>query len=213
LGLCGICRAERPARRGGWGRVPFPAGGREISGAVVIAAGLIVGGAVSVAVSHFGLRASGLLAPPSERELIADAAASAGSDQERQPEDAGGRALGSGRCPVSPALEDEGRAASTIAERRGGRLGPIEINRADAKQLEALDGVGPALAARIVELRRRKGGRFRSMSELLEVRGIGPATLERIKASAALGPADDVPQKMAFRKSTSSQSDSSSFQR
>lgn len=61
----------------------------------------------------------------------------------------------------------------------------IDINRADAPELERLPGVGPAIARRIVD---RRGKRlFRSVDELLEVRGIGPATLERLRPHAVVG--------------------------
>jgi competence protein ComEA len=51
--------------------------------------------------------------------------------------------------------------------------GRIAINRASARDLEALPGIGPALAKRIVE-ERGKAGPFRSPSDLLRVKGIGP---------------------------------------
>jgi competence protein ComEA len=62
----------------------------------------------------------------------------------------------------------------------------LDLNRADGPALERLPGVGPALAERILALRRSKG-RFRSVDELLEVRGIGPATLERIRNRVRVG--------------------------
>jgi competence ComEA-like helix-hairpin-helix protein len=192
--------------------VPFPAGRKELSGAVVLAAGLILGGAISVASRHLNLHTPGLHSAVSEWDLVAGAAPAVIEDElARGSSDS--RADADVACPVSPAVTGRKPAGAEPAAGRGPRLGPVDINRADAKQLEALDGVGPALAARIVELRGRKGGRFRSMEELLEVRGIGPATLEKIKASAALDPIDEALQKIAFRKSTSSQADSSSFQR
>lgn len=55
----------------------------------------------------------------------------------------------------------------------------IDLNAATAEELQALPGVGPALAERILELRRTKG-RFKQPEDLLEVRGIGPATLKRL---------------------------------
>jgi competence ComEA-like helix-hairpin-helix protein len=177
----------------------------------VLAAGLILGGAVSMTARHFDLDLTGLLSPVSERDLVSDALAAASLDEPLPPEspDPSAPEVATGLEPPAPVA---GRAGAPEVA-RGRRLGPIDINRAGAKQLEALDGVGPALAGRIVELRVRKGGRFHSMRELLEVRGIGPATLERIAASATLGPTEAAPQKTAFRKSTSSQADSSAFQR
>ena len=48
---------------------------------------------------------------------------------------------------------------------------PVSVNRASREELEHLPGVGPALAARIVEHRERHG-RFRRAEHLLLVRGI-----------------------------------------
>ena len=57
---------------------------------------------------------------------------------------------------------------------------PLDLNLATREQLEELPGVGPALAGRILEARERKGS-FGSPEDLLEVRGIGPATLKRLR--------------------------------
>lgn len=61
----------------------------------------------------------------------------------------------------------------------------ININTATAAELELLPGIGPALAARIVEYRGRQG-RFRSVDELDHVSGIGPRTLEKIRPHATV---------------------------
>ena len=58
--------------------------------------------------------------------------------------------------------------------------GPLSLSRARVDELEDLDGIGPALAARIVEWRRRAGG-FASVDQLAEVSGIGPARLEALR--------------------------------
>ncbi len=59
----------------------------------------------------------------------------------------------------------------------------VDINTADAKELDELPGVGPSTAENIIEHRRHKGA-FRSVDELDEVKGIGPKTLEKIKPFA-----------------------------
>lgn len=51
----------------------------------------------------------------------------------------------------------------------------VSINTASPGELQSLPGVGPAIAARIVEARP-----FDRLEDLLRVRGIGPATLERL---------------------------------
>ena len=63
----------------------------------------------------------------------------------------------------------------------------IDPNRADAAELTALPGVGPALARKIVEERVR-GGRFRSVDDLLRVSGIGEKTLARVRARVRVEP-------------------------
>ncbi len=58
--------------------------------------------------------------------------------------------------------------------------GPLSLSRATARDLEDLDGIGPALAARIVEHRRDRGG-FASVDQLADVPGIGPTRLEALR--------------------------------
>ena len=70
----------------------------------------------------------------------------------------------------------------------GGRppaAGPININTAGASELEALPGIGPALAARIVEYRDGHGP-FASVDDLTDVPGIGPAKLEALRSQATV---------------------------
>lgn len=63
----------------------------------------------------------------------------------------------------------------------GGLAEPgVDLNRATLQELEGLPGIGPALAGRIVEERERRGG-FAAVDDLVAVRGIGPATLERLR--------------------------------
>jgi competence protein ComEA len=62
----------------------------------------------------------------------------------------------------------------------GAPPGPVDLNTATAAQLDTLPGVGPATAAAIITYRSRHG-RFKSVTELLEVPGIGPAKLEAIR--------------------------------
>ena len=57
---------------------------------------------------------------------------------------------------------------------------PIDVDLATVDELDRLPGIGPALAARIVEERARLGP-FGSMDALDQVRGIGPALAERLR--------------------------------
>lgn len=56
----------------------------------------------------------------------------------------------------------------------------ININTADAENLQALPGVGPAYAARIIDWR-KENGKFTTIEQLLEIKGIGPARLNKIR--------------------------------
>ncbi len=65
-------------------------------------------------------------------------------------------------------------------------LRSIDVNRADAVILEKLPGIGPVLAARIMEERRR-GGPYLSLRDLERVKGIGPATAKALEPYVIFG--------------------------
>ena len=62
----------------------------------------------------------------------------------------------------------------------GSAGGGLNINSASATELEGLSGIGEVLAATIVEYRTQNGP-FASVDDLLDVSGIGPATLDEIR--------------------------------
>lgn len=65
--------------------------------------------------------------------------------------------------------------------------GPVDINSADANTLaKQLNGVGPKTAAAIVEYR-TKHGAFKSVDDLLKVKGVGPKTLEKNRTNLTVG--------------------------
>ena len=82
--------------------------------------------------------------------------------------------------PGAGATSGSRAGAQGGASRPGGR---VDLNRALPKELEQITGIGPVTAGRIVEERRRRG-RFGTFDELLEIPGIGPRTLERLRAGA-----------------------------
>lgn len=59
--------------------------------------------------------------------------------------------------------------------------GPVNINRATAKELDSLDGIGPVIAKRIVEYRKVNGS-FITVDDLQKVSGIGAAKFAQIKS-------------------------------
>jgi competence protein ComEA len=63
----------------------------------------------------------------------------------------------------------------------GGTPGPVDLNSATVEQLDALPGVGPVLAQRIIAWREAHGG-FRSIDDLQQVPGIGARKFSDLKA-------------------------------
>lgn len=79
------------------------------------------------------------------------------------------------RCGGGPALRGPARLLFAL---------PIDPNRADARTLEALPGVGPVRAARIVAERARRP--FAELRDLRRVHGIGPHTVAGLEGLAAV---------------------------
>ncbi len=84
---------------------------------------------------------------------------------------------GEASTPVPP---DSPPGGSPTGGGGPGSVGPIDLNTADATQLDVLPGVGPTTAKAIVAYRSAHG-RFRSVTDLLGVPGIGPAKLDAIR--------------------------------
>jgi len=80
---------------------------------------------------------------------------------------------------------------STVVNSSGQRVskkvasGPININRATLRQLDALDGIGPVIAGRIIEYR-KKNGSFLTIDDLQRVSGIGAAKFAQIKSKVRI---------------------------
>ncbi len=58
--------------------------------------------------------------------------------------------------------------------------GVVNVNTATLEELQLLPGIGEARARAVVAMRKKKGG-FRSLNDLLEVKGIGELGLERLR--------------------------------
>ena len=62
----------------------------------------------------------------------------------------------------------------------------LDLNRATAAELDALPGIGPVLAGRIVA-RRARAGPYREPEDLLDLPGIGPRLFERLRPLITVG--------------------------
>jgi competence protein ComEA len=62
--------------------------------------------------------------------------------------------------------------------------GPVHLNTATLEQLDALPGVGPVTAQKILDYRTQNGG-FASVDELDAVPGIGPARMDQLREAVA----------------------------
>ena len=81
--------------------------------------------------------------------------------------------------PANLALAETSRASAPMASQI------VNVNEASAQELESIKGVGPALAERIVEYR-TANGKFKSLDQLREVKGIGEAKLGKMKNEITL---------------------------
>jgi competence protein ComEA len=63
---------------------------------------------------------------------------------------------------------------------------PVNINTASATELETVPGIGPATAEKILQMRKSYGA-FKSVDDLLAIRGIGPKRLDKMRKYLTIG--------------------------
>src|SRR5579862_2335291 len=63
---------------------------------------------------------------------------------------------------------------------------PVNINTASSAQLQEVPGIGPATAEKILQMRKSYGA-FKSVDDLLAIRGLGPKRLEKMRRYLTTG--------------------------
>src|ERR1700732_4785956 len=63
---------------------------------------------------------------------------------------------------------------------------PVNINTADSTQLQLVPGIGPSTAEKILQMRKSYGV-FKSVNDLMAIRGIGPKRLEKMRRYLTVG--------------------------
>lgn len=99
---------------------------------------------------------------------------------------------GDGKKAVVPSKGDAAPTKTGIPPKAvrpdvGSRRVVVDLNRATVEELESLPGIGPALARRVVA-HRQSAGKFQSVEDLRQVKGIGQKTLDRVRPLVTVAP-------------------------
>ncbi|MGZ8456847.1 MAG: ComEA family DNA-binding protein [Gemmatirosa sp.] len=140
----------------------------------------VLGVGARVATGRFGDAATSATTEQTmalDAQLAAVDSARARTRAPKAPKAARRRAGGRQRDDPGHPGRDLPRARASVSG--GPSEGPIDVDVADAASLEALPGIGPALARRIVDDRAQQGA-FGSLEALGHVRGVGPRLLARL---------------------------------
>jgi comEA protein len=71
-------------------------------------------------------------------------------------------------------------ASATLATAKKPPLKPVNINTATSEELQQVPGIGPVTADKILQMRRSYGA-FKSVDDLLAVKGLGKKRLEKMR--------------------------------
>ncbi len=82
-----------------------------------------------------------------------------------------------GGTPIAPPAATEGPAVASTSVPNADL---IDINTATLEQLDALPGIGPTTAQKIIDYRTEHGP-FQRIEDIMDVSGIGPSTFDKIK--------------------------------
>src|SRR5713226_7216578 len=77
-------------------------------------------------------------------------------------------------------------SASVDAGKKKPPAKPVNINAATSEELQQVPGIGPATADKILQMRKSYGA-FKSVDDLLAIRGLGPKRLEKMRKYLVAG--------------------------
>ncbi len=77
-------------------------------------------------------------------------------------------------------------SAATVLAKKKPPTHPINLNSASAAELQQVPGIGPSTADKILEMRKSYGA-FKSVDDLLAIKGIGPKRLEKMRKYLTVG--------------------------
>ena len=73
-----------------------------------------------------------------------------------------------------------------LAAKKKSPAQPVNLNTATSEQLQQVPGIGPATADKILKMRKSYGP-FKSVDDLLAIRGLGPKRLEKMRKYLTTG--------------------------
>lgn len=82
---------------------------------------------------------------------------------------------------------------------------PINLNSASAAELQQVPGIGPSTANKILEMRKSYGA-FKSVDDLLAIKGIGPKRLEKMRKYLTVGKSTQTKKPAADAQTTPAKS-------
>jgi len=82
--------------------------------------------------------------------------------------------------PITGSLAVAKNSTKALADKETVEVPVVNINDASSEELQFISGIGPKLAARIVQYR-EENGKFKSIDDIVNVRGVGTAKFAKIK--------------------------------